>query len=581
MTAVDKPVLILGAGINGAAIARELLLNRIPVCVVDTADIASGATAYSSRLIHGGLRYLEYGDFDLVRQSIEERGRLLVLAPQFVKPLRLFIPVERRLSGVWPAMKEFFGRDGKGKSSDSRGLWLVQAGLRWYDSFSKATPLPRHSVHRLGDANVPPVDTERYRWACSYYDGQIEFPERFVLALLEDARRLATQQKTWFRVYAYHEVALRHRTVEIRRVGPTSSSLNTNRSKPAHAFEPSAIINATGAWVDRTLKHLRVDSQRLMGGTKGSHFLTSNSAVRQALQGNGVYAEAADGRPVFLLPLGEATLVGTTDLPFEDSPETAVASEDELEYLLTAVNHVFPQVSLTRSDIAWHYSGVRPLPYADDSTPAAVTRRHRLEEHADCPLPLYSLIGGKLTTCRLAAEETVAAIGQRLHLNIENNSRDRTIPGGDAFPVDSSALDAEHQRLTESLHLSRKQIRAVWRLCGTSAESCLRDLNSSALRDVTDRANLTGTNLPARFVRRVIRSEWVTRLTDLVERRLMLLYEGDLSEQCLRQLARMMIDEGVLAESQLDEEVEFCKTRLWQHFGKRLHTTRHDVPNLT
>src|SRR5688572_3873967 len=185
-------VLILGAGINGAALARELVLNGLSVCVVDKADIASGATARSSRLIHGGLRYLEHGEFDLVRESLGERTRLLRLAPQFVQPLRLLIPVRTRFTGVPTAAGRFFGwQPGRlSRQPTTRGLWLVRMGLRLYDAYAKDAVLPRHRAHRTGQPGTVPVNREKYRWQCSYYDAQIPFPERFVLAMLQDARQL-------------------------------------------------------------------------------------------------------------------------------------------------------------------------------------------------------------------------------------------------------------------------------------------------------------------------------------------------------------------------------------------------------
>jgi glycerol-3-phosphate dehydrogenase len=507
---IDKPVLILGGGINGAAVARELLLNGVPVCLVDTADLASGATAYSSRLIHGGLRYLEYGEFALVRESLAERSRLLRLAPQFVRPLRLFIPLRQRLGGLRKAALKFFGWGSANDSAAARGAWLVRMGLWMYDTFAKDSQLPKRSVHRTTDNDVPPVDRAKYRWLCSYYDAQIQHPERFVIALLEDARQLAAEHGVAFDVYTYHRTTLRDRTVEIY----------ATDDSPVKMFEPSAIINATGAWVDHTLAKLQVASRRLMGGTKGSHFLTSHAGLRDALAGRGVYAEAPDGRPVFLLPMGDATLVGTTDLPYEESPETAVATENELTYLLDAANRVFAGLALTRGDVDLHYSGVRPLPYVGSANPAAVTRRHWVEENHESVVPLFSIIGGKLTTCRSLAEETVAAVLRRLGTQPTANSRDRVICGNELI---------------------------------LPANDTLSDTSASCL-----------------LARHAIRNQWVTRLCDLVERRLMLLYDPKLSERCLRQLAGMMVEEGFLAESEIDDEVRLCRERLESHYGKRL-----------
>src|SRR5262245_13763728 len=181
-----QPVLILGAGINGAALARELVLNGVPVWVVDTADLASGATAYSSRLIHGGLRYLEYGELDLVRESLAERTRLLRLAPQYVRPLRLFIPVRRRWAGLWGAARRFLRLGTAGGTSAGRGLFLVRTGLWMYDRFARDPLLPERAVYRADDPRVPGVDLQSFRWECAYSDAAIRFPERFVVALLQD-----------------------------------------------------------------------------------------------------------------------------------------------------------------------------------------------------------------------------------------------------------------------------------------------------------------------------------------------------------------------------------------------------------
>ncbi|HEY2840241.1 MAG TPA: FAD-dependent oxidoreductase, partial [Pirellulales bacterium] len=376
MSLSEHPILILGAGINGAALARELCLNGQSVTLVDTADMAFGATAYSSRLIHGGLRYLEYGEFDLVRESLAERTRLLRLAPQFVKPLRLFIPIENRFGGLWTSASRFLFKGNRaapaGAHHGSRGLWLVRSGLRMYDVYARDPDLPRHATHRWGQGESLPVDP-KYRWLCSYYDAQVRFPERFVVAMLDDAQTAAAATGARFEALNYHRAALDGRQATIYANGST---------QPVRAFEPAAVINATGAWVDLTLSALRLPSKRLMGGTKGSHLVTWNERLREALAGDGLYAEAADGRPVFVLPFGDATLIGTTDLRYEGEPADAVATQAEIDYLVATVNELLPQARLTSADVDVHYSGVRPLPYVDQGSTASITRRHGLVENA-------------------------------------------------------------------------------------------------------------------------------------------------------------------------------------------------------
>lgn len=506
-----EPTLILGAGINGAALARELAINGLGVVVVDAGDIASGATAYSSRLIHGGLRYLEHGEFRLVKESLAERARLLRLAPQFVEPLRLFIPIEQRTGGFWRAVCRVFGREAPGRKR--RGLWIVRLGLWLYDKYARDRSLPKHRVHRAADGDCPPVNPERYRWQCSYSDAAIRCPERFVIALLKDAEREANRRGLPFRVFTYCEARVQEGLVSIEpREADQVRKRPTSSADCIAPFRPSAIVNASGAWVDETLRRLDVPSQRLIGGTKGSHLVIDHAGLNQSLAGRGIYAEAADGRPVFILPFGEFSLLGTTDLPFEGDPREATATEEEIEYLLGVANDVLADVRLTRENVAWHYSGVRPLPYVDAATPAAITRRHFIHEHEGRQPPTFSLIGGKLTTCRSLAEEAADVLLTRLGRSREASSRDRELPGEPQPSCDDNA------------------------------------------------------------VRRLIRDEWVRTLDDLVCRRLMLLHQPGLTRGRLTELAELLHDEGRLARADIAAEVEFTVQLLQRRHGIHLES---------
>ena len=321
-------------------------------------------------------------------------------------------------------------------------------------------------------------------------------------------------------------------------------------------------------WITRWL-NCRSRQPQLIGGTKGSHFLTRNRDLREALQSNGVYAEASDGRPVFLLPFGSFSLVGTTDLPVAADPETVTADEEELQYLLQAAHDVFPHIELTRRDIDFHYCGVRPLPKASASQPASVTRRHMLHV-SDVPgVPLISIIGGKLTTCRSLAEEAAQLVLERLDMPVQKNSRDRVIPGGDEYPTSRETLVERKTDLASELKLTFAQVDAMWPLCGTRVASMMARDESGHVRD--DLAtNLVDTDLPLAFVRRVMRDEWCRTLNDLVERRLMLLYWPGLTRACLHQLAALMVEQGLLAADQVDAEVARCVDRLKTHFGRTI-----------
>jgi glycerol-3-phosphate dehydrogenase len=555
---VSSPVLIIGAGINGAALARELTLNGVDVVVVERCDIAYGATAYSSRLIHGGLRYLEYGEFGLVRESLGERTRLLKLAPYLVHPLRLFIPVRNRFGGLMAAARRFFGlKDRARKKPLHRGLWTVRFGLWLYDNYARDPSLPKRKSHHSTESGIVPIDPAKYPWACEFSDAQVVFPERFTVALLEDARQLAAKQASRFALHTYSEVAWDGRTATVCRAGTQDT---------VEVFEPAAIVNATGAWVDHTLQSLGMMQNRLMGGTKGSHFITGHAKLQELLAGRAVYSEAADGRPVFILPFVNGTLVGTTDEPFDGDPATAVATPQELDYLVSAVNEVFPNLGLTTTDIELHYAGIRPLPFTDATTTAAITRRHWLEEHRGGLVPCYSIIGGKLTTCRSLAEEAASTILERLHLPHTANSRERPLPGGENYPADTTALQWSQQQLAGLCQLPIESIEAVWKLCGTRATTILPSVDVS-LRETQ---LLAGTFIPIAYARWLIEHEWVTKLDDLVERRLMLLYHPALQRECLEQLADLLIEAGKLTAVEKAAAVNAVVRRLQTHFGKRV-----------
>ncbi|TML14488.1 MAG: glycerol-3-phosphate dehydrogenase/oxidase [Actinobacteria bacterium] len=513
------PVLILGAGINGAALARELALNGLGVVLVDTRDIASGATANSSRLIHGGLRYLEHGDFPLVRESLAERTRLLRLAPHFVRPLRLFIPVRNRFGGVVTAARRFIGLHDRSHSDRvlHRGLWTLRLGLWMYDRYARESTLPGHASHRSTDAGIVPVDRSKYPWVCSFSDAQILFPERFTLALLRDAEEIAAGTGAEFRVLTYHEAMLVGRTVNITRVATSETVLE---------FQPSVIVNATGAWVDQTLEALQVESKRQMGGTKGSHFITNHRRLCDLLDGRAVYTEAGDGRPIFILPfVNQMTLIGTTDELFEGDPADATATPEELEYLVAAVNEVFPGLALTVDDVRLHYAGVRPLPFSNTADTGAISRRHSIEPNTHCEVPLYSLIGGKLTTCRSLAEEAADIILRRLRIERAANSRERPIEEREPALVATSVAWSNSQSNTASSQ------------------------------------TLAGTGISFDAIKRVIEHEWVTSLADLAERRLMLIYHPALRREALEQLADLLIDAGLLTSAERNDAVNTIVAR--------------------
>ncbi|MCA9108359.1 MAG: glycerol-3-phosphate dehydrogenase/oxidase [Planctomycetaceae bacterium] len=557
-----QPVLILGAGINGCCVARELVLNGVPVVLVEEADIATGATAKSSRLIHGGLRYLEYGDFRLVAESLHERERLLRLAPQFVKPLKLHIPVTRRFGGLIQSAFRFlrlsrfsFGRwlSAYLPSRSERGLMVVRIGLWFYDWIARSSLLPSHTMERVGEAGTPTVDANKFHWLCSYYDAQMLSPERFVIALLEDARKHAAEQGIEFRIYTHHGALFEENGVVVRRVSDGDA---------VHTFQPSTIINATGAWGDLTLDDMDVETERLLGGTKGSHFITPHPGLRQALGDGGIYAEAADGRLVFILPFGQSVLVGTTDERFEGSPGDAVASEAELEYLIGMTNDVVSGCHLTRADIKIHYSGVRPLPYVPSGRTGSIPRGHWIHTTTRNGIVIDTLIGGKLTTCRAFGEEVANLVMGRLNVSRIRDTRDRMVPGAEEFPADVQQWCHE---VASQTGYDPMQVHAVFELQGTRCSEILTSSN--------ERQSLPGTTIPVSLVDWTIRNEWVGSLGDLVERRLGLVLHPWLTWETITVLADRMCHSGLITEEEREQEISDCLLSLKRNYGVEVSTS--------
>ncbi|MBS2038092.1 glycerol-3-phosphate dehydrogenase/oxidase [bacterium] len=372
-------VLILGAGVNGAGIARDLTMRGVRCALVDKADLCNGTSAWSTRLIHGGLRYLEYYEIDLVRESLREREILLRNAPHLVRPLPLMIPIYK---------------------GARRGPLMIWAGMLAYDvlSFDKSLPWHRMMLPGAVKKSTPGLRKEGLRGAAVYYDCQVEYAERLVVENAMDARRYGCD------LYLYREV------VEL---GPQGVRVR-DESGQVELLTADLVINVTGPWVDQLLERTGGQFPRQMGGTKGSHIVVDPFP---GLPPEALYVEAsADGRPYFIVPWNDQLLIGTTDLRSDEDLDSVRASRDECQYLIDETNKLYPQANLTLDKIHFTYSGVRPLPHTPAGKTAAITRRHHVVEHPEAGFPLLSVVGGKLTTFRSLAQEAVDKIFKMLRL---------------------------------------------------------------------------------------------------------------------------------------------------------------------
>jgi glycerol-3-phosphate dehydrogenase len=376
-------LVIIGGGINGAGIARDAATRGIRTCLVEQADVCNGTTRWSSRLIHGGLRYLEHAELGLVYESLHERETLLRIAAHLVHPLRLVIPV-------------YSGR--------RRGRFLIACGMWLYDLLSIMKSLPWHKMLSVDETleAVPALNRDGLVGAATYHDAQVPFAERLVVENILAAAEAGADIRTYCRV---DRILSSQRSIR----GVRITDLRTEQQ---HDLAARAVVNATGPWVDRVLQRMESPLRKFMGGTKGTHIVVP---VFPGAPEIACYLEArADGRPYFVIPWNGMLLIGTTDIRFDGNPSQARADDSEIEYLLTETNAYFPSAALERKNILYGYTGVRPLPRRTKKDEGDITRRHIVKHHRRVARGLYSIIGGKLTTYRYLAEEVTDRVARRV-----------------------------------------------------------------------------------------------------------------------------------------------------------------------
>jgi glycerol-3-phosphate dehydrogenase len=519
-------LVIIGGGINGTGIARDAAQRGLSVLLLEKADFGAGASAYSSRLIHGGLRYLANFELDLVRESLRERDLLLKNAPHLAKPLPMAIPVYK--NGQNP-------------------LWKIELGMWLYDILSWGKPMPAHrllSREQFLQA-YPGVNPEGLQGGPVYYDAQAVLPERICI------------ENTLAALESRNASMLNHAKVEGFEVTPAglhSLHFQDLQSGQRHTVGGQVFINASGPWVDEILKlsaSPATSPQHLprMGGTKGTHIVVNRfpSAPKTAL-----YVEArADGRPFFIIPWRDDTLlIGTTDTHYPGNLDAVIPSAEEVAYLVAETNHILPEAKLSEADILYAYAGVRPLPFAQGKTASKVTRKHWIIDHAqDTTLPvngLLSIIGGKLTTYRNLAEEAVDYAVTNYHLSLTNghavppsDTQREPLPGGQGI-ANWADYQAQHiPVLCQEFELCEQTVSTLLSLYGSRINQVLGLLReNSAWRTPLSAHSKT---LAVQVVY-AVRHELACTVEDVLLRRLGTGLDADLGFFVLEPAARLMGD---------------------------------------
>ena len=538
------PVLIIGAGINGAGLFRDLCLQSVDCLLIDRGDICEGASAAPSRLIHGGIKYLETGEFRLVRESAIERNRLLRNAPHFVKPLETVVPVKSWLGGIVPSALRFLGIDAK---LSDRGVVITEIGLRIYDAFSrKVQAVPDHRFFGPKRLRAEyPCFEKKIIAAGLYYEGRITHAERLGLELVMDG--LAANPCSTLRTY----------TTAVAGKKAGELILTDGITREMASVTADIIVNAGGAWIDKVNAGLGIASQH-MAGSKGSHLIINHPALYAALKGRMIYFGTADSRVNLVYPFFGNVLVGSTDIPVKD-PDEANCSPEETHYLISVIREIFPDFHVTPEQVLLSYCGVRPLPRSAGKNIGAVSRDHAIarDKLPGTAVPVLSLIGGKWTTFRAFAAQSADAVLVHLGKARRCSTENLAIGGGATYPMDETAQSAYLALLSSKFGLSPQRALVLFDRYGTSASTVAASLASGADRPLVALPGYTTSE--ADFI---CRNEHVRRLSDILLRRTAIAMEGGLSSALVKEVAQIAASALGWSKTRTANETALAKSEL-------------------
>lgn len=545
----DPPdVLIVGGGINGVGLFRELALQDVKVALVEKGDFCSGSSAAPSRMIHGGLRYLEYGETRLVRESLHERDRMLRNAPHYVRPIETVVPLYSWFKGLFSAVPKFLR--GRGRPSQ-RGAVVVMLGLTFYDIFTRSSRMvPTRSFARRAKtlAGLPALD-ENVVGSAMYWDAQISHPERLAVELVLDGE--ATSEKA---------TALNY--VSFVSMDGDSVSVRDELTGEEATIRPRIVVNATGGWIDLTNAAMGART-RSIDGVKGSHLVLDDPELLEMLGGRMVYFQNSDQRICIVIPWQGKVLAGSTEIPVVD-PENAVCTQEETRYILESVNELFPGRTVTEDVIVSTFSGVRPLVAGDRETENEMSRDHSLGrvEPPGSDIPVYSMAGGKWTTFRSFSEQVADLVLDDLGLGRSVSTKELAIGGGRDYPVDETARTAWCQRVATETGLDLARVERLLERYGATAGEV-----AAAVARGGDEALSSCPEYSRAEIEWIVEHERVRRLDDLVLRRTDMALLGHASRPLLDELTTLLAAGIGLSPSEQEAEVVTTVTLLRDHFA--------------
>lgn len=469
-------LLIVGGGVNGAGIARDAVGRGASVLMVEQDDLASYTSSASTKLIHGGLRYLEYYEFRLVKEALTERERLLKMAPHIMWPMRFVLPHSKLV----------------------RPAWMLKAGLFLYDHLASNMTLPKSRAIDFRTHSAGQPLKSDYTKGFVYSDGWVQDSRLVVLNAIDAAERGADVRTRTRLINATRQNGLWQAELEDRVTGHTTT------------VQARALVNAAGPWVARLLADtLKIPNSKSVRLVKGSHII-----VPKVFDGPQAYIfQNPDKRIVFAIPYEQKfTLIGTTDIPWKEAPGKVGIAPDEISYLCESVNRYF-KTAVKEGDVVWSYAGLRPL-YDDASANAsAVTRDYVLDLDTQDGAPLLSIFGGKITTYRKLAEHALEKLAPVLPAVAGKSwTANEVLPGGD---IGDGGFDAALARLSRA---------AAW-LPANLAWRLMRNYGSRAYEIIGEATSLQemgtvlGGDLTTREVDYLIQREWARTAEDVLWRR--------------------------------------------------------------
>jgi glycerol-3-phosphate dehydrogenase len=534
----EVDVLIIGGGVNGIGTFRDLALQGVNVLLAERDDFCAGASAASSHMLHGGIRYLENGEFRLVREALHERNRMLRNAPHYSHPLPTTIPMFRWFSGMLNAPMKFMGWL---NSPSERGAIVIKLGLMMYDAFTADDrTMPTH------DFDLRPASLRKYPrlnpdvvCTATYYDAWMSQPERICVDMVHDAEK--ANSNAWALNYFGAIDG-----------GGDTVTLEDSLTGDTYDIKPKVVINAAGPWIDFVNKAMEQQT-RFMGGTKGSHLVLEHPELHEATGGHEFFFENDDGRIVLIFPYLNRVLVGTTDIPIDD-PDEAVCTDDEVDYILGMIPNVFPDIDVTREHIVYTFSGVRPLPASDADNPGQVSRDHSIKSvgpNQHLNFRVHSLIGGKWTSFRAFSEEATDKVLGELSKMRKVDTRDMAIGGGKNYPKSDSAKEAWFKDMQQSTELSRETLETLFERYGTRARQVaefMGQANDAPLEHLPDytRRELTC----------IAQNEKVEHVDDYLQRRSLVAMLGYATPEAIEEVAQVLAEALDWDETRTQDEVD-------------------------